>query len=449
MKQPKQRKKQSSKTAAKSSHQRKMTSTNIEKLTVQQLMDWKADVWMMSPPCQPHTRQHDTLLDDTQDDRSSSFYHLCKLLSLENPDDNRHTTSASSSAALASPQSLPASALPSLILLENVIGFEQSRSFRTYCHTLTQRQYRLAHFHLQPTQVGLPNDRPRHYTVAILQGRIRPPKPQTLNTLPVDRINEKLLRYFTSGSNENGNSSIRNEKSSLTTIHHALPELGISPLEPDNETASLLPPISVFLDENNVNNYDDDNHSANTPALTQSDLEIPPSLWERNAAWCFDIVSPTSRRSACFTSGYGRFVRGTGSILYTGSVVGHAGGVTSTSTNDQKDTTATPATFLTLLPPEERVFSPDWAQGIQRTDVRYFSGMELARLFGFSKSFQFPTSSPHQQISLDSGTGRNHHLSEGVTMKQQWKLMGNSINVRVAARLVELGLQLVSLEDAD
>jgi tRNA (cytosine38-C5)-methyltransferase len=55
-------------------------------------------------------------------------------------------------------------------------------------------------------------------------------------------------------------------------------------------------------------------------------------------------------------------------------------------------------------------------------DLRYFSGREMAQLFGFPDTFDFPPS---------------------CTPKQQWKLMGNSINVRVAARVLELGLRLL------
>ena len=56
----------------------------------------------MSPPCQPHTRQHANQQQEKDDPRSKSFLHLCGLLGEMEED-----------------------ALPSLILLENVVGFEK------------------------------------------------------------------------------------------------------------------------------------------------------------------------------------------------------------------------------------------------------------------------------------------------------------------------------------
>jgi len=70
-----------------------------------------------------------------------------------------------------------------------------------------------------------------------------------------------------------------------------------------------------------------------------------------------------------------------------------------------------------------RQFDDTWANGLNlRKHLRYFSGIELAHLFGFSNDFCFPSS---------------------ISLKQQWKLIGNSLNVRVAARLTELGLRIL------
>ena len=102
-----------------------MTTTRIESLTVEQLVAWRADLWMMSPPCQPHTRQHDRPHqpdDDREDARSQSFLHLCQLLSSEQ---------------------LPCEYRPALILLENVVGFGQSHSCRVFREALERGGLRL------------------------------------------------------------------------------------------------------------------------------------------------------------------------------------------------------------------------------------------------------------------------------------------------------------------
>ena len=188
-------------------HYYKPRQTPIERLTTNDLQSHSANVWCMSPPCQPHTRQHTNQRNESNDVRSKSFKHLCHLLC----DMDEET-------------------LPLLILLENVVGFEKScvvvdsttaiigdnsnnnnnndnrnkkvdsstkemgieqnssnddtydedkicngdgssnsggvGSFQTFRQALSKRNYNVAHLHLDPTHVGIPNNRPRHYTVA-------------------------------------------------------------------------------------------------------------------------------------------------------------------------------------------------------------------------------------------------------------------------------------------
>eukprot|EP00521_Asterionellopsis_glacialis_P016736 CAMPEP_0195298730 /NCGR_PEP_ID=MMETSP0707-20130614/24107_1 /TAXON_ID=33640 /ORGANISM="Asterionellopsis glacialis, Strain CCMP134" /LENGTH=85 /DNA_ID=CAMNT_0040360941 /DNA_START=14 /DNA_END=268 /DNA_ORIENTATION=+ len=59
--------------------------------------------------------------------------------------------------------------LPRLILMENVVGFEKSGSCERWRQVMSQRNYHVGHFHVNPTQIGIPNDRPRYYSVAVLQ----------------------------------------------------------------------------------------------------------------------------------------------------------------------------------------------------------------------------------------------------------------------------------------
>jgi tRNA (cytosine38-C5)-methyltransferase len=103
---------------------------------------------------------------------------------------------------------------------------------------------------------------------------------------------------------------------------------------------------------------------------------------------------------SCFTSSYGRYIRGTGSIVYD-------------DLNFES----------TLVSPEERDFQEDWTENYDLSKLRYFSGTELARLFGFSDNFSFPSD---------------------CTTRQQWKLIGNSLNIKVTSRIVELGLRLMN-----
>lgn len=51
-----------------------MIQGNIEKLSVKQLEAYKADLWLLAPPCQPYTRRG--LQKDADDWRASSFMTL-------------------------------------------------------------------------------------------------------------------------------------------------------------------------------------------------------------------------------------------------------------------------------------------------------------------------------------------------------------------------------------
>lgn len=92
---------------------KRKTSTNarktvaIESLTRRQLEEMSAFIWMMSPPCQPHTRQHSNQEEDINDPRSKSFLHLCDMIS-----------------------TMEGRTLPKIILMENVVGFENVSTFR-------------------------------------------------------------------------------------------------------------------------------------------------------------------------------------------------------------------------------------------------------------------------------------------------------------------------------
>jgi tRNA (cytosine38-C5)-methyltransferase len=332
------------------------TTFNIERLTVQQVEAWKATLWLLSPPCQPHTRQHTNQAQDLDDPRSRSFLHLCHLL-----------------------QQMQHDTRPSLLFLENVVGFEASASCRQFIQeTLLKSGYQWGHFHLNPTQVGIPNDRPRYFCVAI-KSTIRTTKDD--RSMNQQQASPLMKRYITS---------------TLPCCNH-IEDLGV--LSP--EAVNLLEdvhPISHFMEEKGQSD--------------NNDLRIPSKVLESSKAWCFDIVTPANRRSSCFTSAYGKFVRGTGSVLY----------------EDKQGGDKVDAPALILQRPEEREFDPNWANGHVEdlsNNLRYFSGTEISKLMGFdSDKFSFPAD---------------------VTLKQQWKLLGNSLNVNVAAKVVELGLRLLLL----
>ena len=392
-------------------------SYSIERMPLRQLEEWSADVWVMSPPCQPHTRQHNDKnpqdqqhKKDLDDPRSKSFLKICEWLEGTPSDGGNNSNNQKKKNSRLSDE-----ALPSLIFLENVVGFESSSSFRKWRSALKSRGYHVGHFHLTPTQVRLPNDRPRYYSVAfrdVASGAVNISVP-SVSTLP------SALEYSSPPSANSLLSYLRKESEendSTPKIWKAIPELRVSPEDSRNaneEEGDKISPISSFLDcNNNIDGIESNSDK----------LRVPEKVLKNQSAWCFDIVGPKDCRSSCFTHSYGRFIRGTGSIFYKDEENEQNGGDAANNVNnDGNSNSKTKNSVFQLLPPEQREFQADWMDHLDPAKLRYFSGSELARLFGFSKSFSFPPDT---------------------SVKQQWKLMGNSLNVRVASKLVELGFLL-------
>lgn len=113
----------------------------IESLTRADLERWGADLWWLSPPCQPFTRRG--LGRDDADPRSASLLHLIDLLDQAPP--------------------------PSLAL-ENVPGFAGSRTHGRLRQALHRHGYQVRQTELCPSDLGVPNRRRRFYLVASRAG---------------------------------------------------------------------------------------------------------------------------------------------------------------------------------------------------------------------------------------------------------------------------------------
>lgn len=110
---------------------------NIQGLSEEYLKKFNADTILMSPPCQPFTRNG--LCNDTNDPRTASFIHLLNLLPKLNVEN---------------------------LLIENVRGFETSNMRNMLIETLQINNYLFQEFILNPTQIGIPNSRLRYYCLA-------------------------------------------------------------------------------------------------------------------------------------------------------------------------------------------------------------------------------------------------------------------------------------------
>ncbi|KAJ2842421.1 hypothetical protein IWW36_005913, partial [Coemansia brasiliensis] len=99
----------------------------------------KADLWTMSPPCQPYTRQG--LQRGSDDLRAKSFLFIIDLLE-------------------------KLQRKPMYLLMENVAGFEKSDTRDILLRQLVRVGYRFEEFLLNPLQLGYPNSRTRYYLLA-------------------------------------------------------------------------------------------------------------------------------------------------------------------------------------------------------------------------------------------------------------------------------------------
>jgi site-specific DNA-cytosine methylase len=55
---------------------------------------------------------------------------------------------------------------PTYLLVENVVGFEESATAQQLREFLAQQGYAVQEFHLSPTQLGVPYSRPRYFCLA-------------------------------------------------------------------------------------------------------------------------------------------------------------------------------------------------------------------------------------------------------------------------------------------
>ncbi|PKC14495.1 S-adenosyl-L-methionine-dependent methyltransferase [Rhizophagus irregularis] len=111
----------------------------IDSLTIEDIEKYKANCWLISPPCQPYTRGGKSL--DDKDQRAKGLLHLIDILpKLSDP--------------------------PKYIFLENVLNFEKSICREKLINQLCLKNYEVTECLLTPLQFGIPNDRLRYYLMA-------------------------------------------------------------------------------------------------------------------------------------------------------------------------------------------------------------------------------------------------------------------------------------------
>ncbi|CAM8895327.1 unnamed protein product [Rhodiola kirilowii] len=112
---------------------------NIQTLTAADLDRYEAHVWLLSPPCQPYTRQG--LQKGSADARALSFLTILELIPY---------------------MSKP----PVMLFVENVVGFETSDTHSMMVELFEKSDFVTQEFILSPLQFGVPYSRPRYYCLA-------------------------------------------------------------------------------------------------------------------------------------------------------------------------------------------------------------------------------------------------------------------------------------------
>lgn len=122
---------------------------------------------------------------------------------------------------------------------------------------------------------------------------------------------------------------------------------------------------------------------------------VPQKLLKR--ANIFDVCHRESRRSCCFTKAYSHYIEGTGSFY----------------------TDANPAKIKETIEKANsfELGSDEFIHTISELKLRYFTPKEVLALMSFPKTYSFPTS---------------------VTTKQCYRLLGNSVNVKVISELLKI-----------
>ncbi|KAJ1284279.1 hypothetical protein BS78_03G192800 [Paspalum vaginatum] len=130
---------------------------NIQTLTGSDLDKYKAHAWLLSPPCQPYTRQG--LQKQSADARAFSFIKILNLMQ---------------------DMSCP----PQMLFVENVVGFEVSDTHDQLLEVLSSLNFNTQEFILSPLQFGVPYSRPRYFCLA----------KQEPMRFRIASVNNKLLR---------------------------------------------------------------------------------------------------------------------------------------------------------------------------------------------------------------------------------------------------------------
>ncbi|KAL8437225.1 hypothetical protein Efla_006586 [Eimeria flavescens] len=405
---------------------------SVEHLSLRQL-DGQADVWLLSPPCQPFTRGGRRL--DAADGRATGLLHLLSLLE-----------------ASSSP--------PLFFFLENVRGFEHSDTRQRMQQVLRAKGYLVKEFLLSPTQLGIPNTRVRYYCLATRQHQ--QPQQQKRQQEVQQELQQEQQQEPQQEEQHRQQQQEEEEACASPSCSGSFPPAGLcltppsvsvafgafggsrcmrcvgeflqSPL-PEEEAADLLVPLSrlsrfVCWDRPIPGNNAKVTSASNSEMKEAESKDFSSgnsssrscsrnSSSGRSEGFKLEIVSGASTACGTFTKGYGQNIHSGGPLLLIEEPL-HIKATHPTDSPTNPAATAAPTTTAAAAPTAAAaVLHPHLLEAgrFRRLSVgekvRFFSSREMLRLHGFPDSFTFPSSS---------------HFS----FRRKAALIGNSVNVPVA-----------------
>uniref|UniRef100_A0A1A7YS78 tRNA (cytosine(38)-C(5))-methyltransferase n=1 Tax=Iconisemion striatum TaxID=60296 RepID=A0A1A7YS78_9TELE len=267
---------------------------------------------------------------------------------------------------------------PRYILLENVKGFESSSARECFVKTLMECGYNFQEFMVSPSRVGIPNSRLRYFLI----GKIS---------------TEKLSIQTSSVVSCTPPPFADSDFSSVLTCTPPHPGQPVEEAHGGHVLYKHETPSDVQRKTNQNNDLSIKQIEDFLEPLVEENMErflLSPKTLLRYGL-LLDIVQPKCRRSVCFTKGYGRYVEGTGSVLQCCM------------------DTEVESVFTGL----DQLSEQDKVEQLLKLKLRYFTPREVANLMGFPADFSFPPN---------------------VSIPQQYRVLGNSLNVVVVTRLLQL-----------
>ncbi|XP_020599850.1 tRNA (cytosine(38)-C(5))-methyltransferase [Phalaenopsis equestris] len=242
---------------------------NIQSLSAAELDKYAAHAWLLSPPCQPYTRQG--LQKDSADARASSFIRIIELIpQMRQP--------------------------PIMLFVENVVGFEISNTHKHMMDIFAKTCFVTQEYILSPLQFRIPYSRPRYFCLAKR-------KPLCFKN---PSFNYQLCHALAP--------HVPSEDETLMD--------GCLPEKVKEQCYLSCLPVKNFLETSVSLMGSERDFSDKEPGDLSEKFAVPHSLIERWGS-AMDIVYPSSKRCCCFTKSYFRYVKGTGSLLATSENSNH------------------------------------------------------------------------------------------------------------------------------